>query len=79
MFDMLESALAIRTTTEPSSPLVVSVPHAGLRTAGFERTLNPELDVRCDADLFVDRLYRIGDSDGPDVSVAARPPVSSAT
>jgi N-formylglutamate amidohydrolase len=72
MFDMIESALAIRTAGEPSSPLVVSVPHAGLRTAGFERTLNPELDVRCDADLFVDRLYRIGDADGPDVSVAAQ-------
>lgn len=72
MFDMIESALAIRTTTDPSSPLVVSVPHAGLRTAGFERTLNPELDVRCDADLFVDRLYRIGESDGPEVSVAAQ-------
>ena len=72
MFDMIESALAIRTSSEPSSPLVVSVPHAGLLTAGFERTLNPELDVRCDADLFVDRLYRIGDSDGPDASVAAQ-------
>jgi N-formylglutamate amidohydrolase len=72
MFDMIESALAIRTTTEPSSPLVVSVPHAGLQTAGFEPTLNPELDVRCDADLFVDRLYRIGDADGPEVSVAAQ-------
>ena len=72
MFDMIESALAIRTTGEPSSPLVVSVPHAGLRTAGFERTLNPELDVRCDSDLFVDRLYRIGDPDGPEVSVAAQ-------
>jgi N-formylglutamate amidohydrolase len=72
MFDLIESALAIRTASDPSSPLVVSVPHAGLLTAGFERTLNPELDVRCDADLFVDRLYRIGDADGPDVSVAAQ-------
>jgi N-formylglutamate amidohydrolase len=72
MFDMIETALAIRTAGEPSSPLVVSVPHAGLLTAGFERTLNPELDVRCDADLFVDRLYRIGDPDGPDISVAAQ-------
>src|SRR4029078_13247021 len=72
MFDLIESAIVTRTTTEPSSPLVVSVPHAGLRTAGFERTLTPELDVRCDADLFVDRLYRIGDADGPEVLIAAQ-------
>jgi N-formylglutamate amidohydrolase len=72
MFDMIEGALATRTATDPTSPLVVSVPHAGLRTAGFERTLNPELDVRCDADLFVDRLYRIGESDAPEVSIVAR-------
>jgi N-formylglutamate amidohydrolase len=72
MFDMIEGALATRTATDPTSPLVVSVPHAGLRTAGFERTLNPELDVRCDADLFVDRLYRIGESDAPEVSVVAK-------
>jgi len=72
MFDMIEGALATRTTNEPTSPLVISVPHAGLRTAGFERTLNPELDVRCDADLFVDRLYRVGDAEGPEVYVAAQ-------
>src|SRR5262252_11200054 len=51
MFDMIESALATRTVTEPSSPLVVSVPHA---------------------DLFVDRLYRIGEADAPEVYVAAQ-------
>jgi N-formylglutamate deformylase len=72
MFDMIEGALATRTTTEPTSPLVVSVPHAGLGTAGFERALNLELDVRCDADMFVDRLYRIGEPDGPEVFIAAR-------
>jgi len=72
MFDMIEGALATRTVNEPSSPLVVSVPHAGVGTAGFEQTLNPELDVRCDADLFVDRLYRIGDADAPEVYVAAQ-------
>ena len=72
MFDMIEGALATRTTNEPTSPLVVSVPHAGLGTAGFERTLNPELDVRCDADLFVDRLYRAGEAEGPEVYVAAQ-------
>ena len=38
MFDMIEGALATRTTNEPTSPLVVSVPHAGIGTAGFERT-----------------------------------------
>ena len=72
MFDMIEGAVATRTATDPTSPLVVSVPHAGLRTAGFERTLNPELDVRCDADLFVDRLYRVGEPDAPEVSVVAK-------
>jgi N-formylglutamate deformylase len=72
MFDLIESALVTHTATEPSSPLVVSVPHAGLRTAGFEQTLNPELDVRCDADLFVDRLYRIGEPKAPEVYVAAQ-------
>jgi N-formylglutamate amidohydrolase len=72
MFEMIEGALVTRTATEPTSPLVVSVPHAGVRTAGFERTLNPELDVRCDADLFVDRLYRIGEPDAPEVFVAAQ-------
>jgi N-formylglutamate deformylase len=72
MFDMIEGALATRTTTEPTSPLVVSVPHAGLGTAGFERAMNLELDVRCDADMFVDRLYRIGEPDGPEVFIAAK-------
>ena len=51
---------------------MVSVPHAGVRTAGYEETLTPELDVRGDADLFVDRLYRIGEPDGPETYVAAQ-------
>jgi N-formylglutamate deformylase len=72
MFDLIDSAITTRAATEPSSPLVVSVPHAGLRTAGFEQTLNPELDVRCDADLFVDQLYRIGEPSAPEVYVAAQ-------
>jgi N-formylglutamate amidohydrolase len=50
----------------------VSVPHAGVGTTGFEAALAPELDVRCDADLFVDRLYRLGEADGPEVFVAAK-------
>ena len=41
MFDMIEGALATRTATNPTSPLVISVPHAGVGTAGFERTMNP--------------------------------------
>lgn len=41
----------------PSTPVVVSVPHAGTAVDGFGQALAPALDVRCDADLFVDRLY----------------------
>jgi N-formylglutamate amidohydrolase len=33
--------------------------------------MSPELDVRCDADLFVDRLYRIGEPAAPPVHVAS--------
>ena len=72
MFDMIEAAFFLRGSSEPSSPVVVSVPHAGIGTAGFEETINPELDVRCDADMFVDQLYRIGEAAGPDVYAAAR-------
>jgi len=72
MFELIESSFLARTPGDPSSPVVLSVPHAGVATAGFEATLTPELDVRCDADLFVDRLYRVGEADGPEVYVAAR-------
>src|SRR4051812_3115868 len=72
MFGLVDSGYTARTPTEPSSPLVVSVPHAGIRTAGFEETMTPELDVRSDADLFVDRLYQVGEPSGPEVFVAAR-------
>jgi N-formylglutamate amidohydrolase len=41
----------------PHSPLVISVPHAGIETTGFQQALADTLDVRCDADLFVDELY----------------------
>ena len=34
--------------------------------------MTPELDVRSDADLFVDRLYRLGEPGGPEVYVAAQ-------
>jgi len=72
MLGIVEGAFASRALGEPSTPLVVSVPHAGLGTAGYEETLTPELDVRCDADLFVDRLYDIGGPTGPEVYVAAK-------
>ena len=41
----------------PATPVVVSVPHAGTATLGFAGPLAADLDVRCDADLFVDELY----------------------
>lgn len=48
-----------RTSSPPPTPLVVSVPHAGIATTGFEDALAPTLDVRADADLLVDALYGI--------------------
>jgi N-formylglutamate amidohydrolase len=45
----------------PTTPLVISVPHAGISTDGFAASLAPTLDVRCDADLFVDELYAATD------------------
>ena len=42
----------------PPTPVVVSVPHAGVSTEGFEAALTSGLDVRCDADLWVDELYQ---------------------
>jgi N-formylglutamate deformylase len=68
----VEGSFSARAPVTPSSPLVVSVPHAGVGVHGFEPTLAPELDVRCDADLHVDRLYRVGQPDGPEVCFAAR-------
>jgi len=40
--------------------VVLSIPHAGTATSGFEGDLAPSLDVRCDADLLVDTLYQVG-------------------
>lgn len=48
-----------RTTVPPPTPLVLSVPHAGIATTGFEGVLAPTLDVRADADLLVDALYGV--------------------
>jgi N-formylglutamate amidohydrolase len=42
---------------DPATPVVVSVPHAGTATLNLGAPLAPSLDVRCDADLFVDELY----------------------
>jgi N-formylglutamate deformylase len=72
MFTITGDAFSLRAPSAPTTPVVVSVPHAGVATHGFEGTLSPELDVRCDADLHVDRLYRIGQADAPEVNVAAR-------
>jgi N-formylglutamate amidohydrolase len=68
----IDGAFVSKTPPEPTTPVVVSVPHAGVATHGFEETLSPELDVRCDADLYVDRLYRVGQADAPEVNVASR-------
>ncbi len=43
--------------SDPLTPVVVSVPHAGVATGAFAAALSPGLDVRCDADLYVDELY----------------------
>jgi N-formylglutamate amidohydrolase len=72
MLGIVEGAFTARAAAQPATPVVVSVPHAGVRTAGFEETLTPELEVRGDADLFVDRLYRLGEPDGPETYVAAQ-------
>ena len=69
---IVEGAFVARSAAAPTTPVVVSVPHAGVRTTGYEETLTPELDVRGDADLFVDRLYRVGEPDGPETYVAAQ-------
>jgi len=71
-FSIVQGAFTSRAATRPETPVVVSVPHAGVDTHGFEGALAPELDVRCDADLYVDRLYRLGEPAAPPVHIAAR-------
>jgi N-formylglutamate amidohydrolase len=72
IFEVVDGAFGLRRQGTPTTPVVVSVPHAGVATHGFEATISPELDVRCDADLYVDRLYRVSEPDGPEVSLTAR-------
>lgn len=54
---MPSAAFDARVPADPPTPVVVSVPHAGTQTDPFAAALAPTLDVRCDADLFVDELY----------------------
>src|SRR5512143_2373093 len=54
------AAMRRRVCAPPPSPVVLSIPHAGTGTTGFEDELAPSLDVRCDADLLVDTLYQVG-------------------
>lgn len=58
------SSVRVRVCAPPDTPLVLSVPHAGVGTAGFDAAMAPALDVRNDADLFVDRLYGVADDTG---------------
>src|SRR3954447_1864930 len=71
MFTIVDGAFSSRAPAVPTTPVVVSVPHAGVATRGFEDTISPELDVRCDAHLHVDRLYRVGRENAPEVYLAA--------
>lgn len=54
---------------DPPTPVVLSVPHAGTEVGPFAVAMAPALDVRCDADLFVDELY---EGSSPGASVRAR-------
>jgi N-formylglutamate amidohydrolase len=54
-----ETTFRRRVVIPPPNALVVSVPHAGTAITGFEGSLAPTLDVRGDADLFVDQLYDV--------------------
>jgi N-formylglutamate deformylase len=69
-----EVAFRRRIVIPPETAVVLSVPHAGTATTGFEAALIPTLDVRGDADLFVDGLYDVGaDSAAVATSVTDRP------
>ena len=53
--------IRLRARARPETPVVLSVPHAGVSTSGFEAAMAPTLEVRNDADLYVDRLYEVED------------------
>jgi N-formylglutamate amidohydrolase len=70
--DAFERMFLSRLPQEPTTPVVVSVPHAGTLVHGFGDALSPELDVRCDADLHVDKLCAIGGEQAPEAFIAAQ-------
>lgn len=72
VFSDPETAFRRRVVIPPETAVVLSVPHAGIATTGFEAALAPTLDVRGDADMLVDRLYAV-DIDAPAASVQDRP------
>jgi len=43
----------------PSTPVVLSVPHAGTAVANLGGPIDPAMDLRCDADFAVDELYGV--------------------
>jgi N-formylglutamate deformylase len=55
---LADLAFSAQLPDPPPSPVVVSVPHAGTSIERFAEVFAPDLDVRCDADLFVDELYQ---------------------
>jgi len=63
----------VRVCAPPASPLVLSIPHAGIGTAGFDAAMVAGLDVRNDGDLFVDRLYGVAPDDPASAGVWAGP------
>ena len=72
MVDFVEGTFTSRVAAEPSTPVVVSVPHAGVRTAGFDAALVPELDVRGDArPLRRSPVPDLGEDGGPETYVSA--------
>jgi N-formylglutamate deformylase len=57
---MADEAFAVFLPAEPETPVVVSVPHAGLALGDFAAAVSKNLDPRCDADLYTDHLYLPG-------------------
>jgi N-formylglutamate deformylase len=59
LFPDPEDTFRCRVLIPPETPVVLSVPHAGIATTGFDGALASTLDVRGDADLLVDQLYGV--------------------